>query len=271
MTSMASIATESVTIEIGGIPVALRTTDEAFRELLIGRYAGFISDSPGFQAELSVELEQPWASAGIDDDVQVTRQGLEWLIQRGDFNARWNAESGRGEVMQSNNPYAIDSVLRILHTLILAKQGGFLFHAASAIRNGRAFLFAGISGAGKTTISRLAPPDAHLLTDEISYVRRCGDRYFAYGTPFAGELARPGENCSAPLATFFLLEKGLENRVDAVSQAEAVRLLLRNVLFFAEDAELVGKMFESACEFANRVPIKRLVFKSDAQVWEMIR
>ncbi len=63
-------------------------------------------------------------------------------------------------------------------------------------------------GAGKTTISRLAPPDANLLTDEISYLRPAARGYRAYGTPFAGELARPGENLSAPLAALYFLEKG---------------------------------------------------------------
>jgi len=161
-------------------------------------------------------------------------------------------------------------VLRIVHTLILARQGGFLVHAASAIRGGRAFLFAGVSGAGKTTISRLAPSDATLLTDEISYVRRQGDEYWACGTPFAGELARVGENLSAPLSTLFLLEKGPENRIEAVAPSEAVRLLMRNILFFAEDPELVSLVFRSACEFAEQVPARRLIFVPDQRVWEMI-
>ena len=160
--------------------------------------------------------------------------------------------------------------LRIVHTLILAKQGGFLVHAASAIRGGRAFLFAGVSGAGKTTISRLAPSDAILLTDEISYVRRDGNAYRACGTPFAGELARVGENQSAPLAALFLLEKGPENRIERVAPPEAVRMLLRNILFFAEDAELVNLVFRSACEFVERVPMRRLIFVPDERVWEMI-
>lgn len=92
-------------------------------------------------------------------------------MTRGDFQAEWDTASRRGWVRQTANPYGIDAVLRILHSLILAPQGGFLVHAASAVRHGRAFLFAGVSGAGKTTISRLAPPDVKLLTDEISYVR----------------------------------------------------------------------------------------------------
>ena len=193
-----------------------------------------------------------------DKAVEVRLQDGEWLLQRGDFRARWNARTGRGHIRQSRNPYAIDSVLRIVHTLILARQGGFLVHAASAIRGGRAFLFAGVSGAGKTTISCLAPPDVTLLTDEISYVRREGGEYRACGTPFAGELARLGENQSAPLSALFLLGQGPETRIEPVADSDAIRSLLRNILFFAEDAELVRLVFQSACEFVEtgtRTPI----------------
>lgn len=161
-------------------------------------------------------------------------------------------------------------MLRIVHTLILAREGGFLIHAASGIRNGHAYLFAGVSGAGKTTISRLAPPDTTLLSDEISYVRRDGPGYVACGTPFSGELAKSGENQSAAISTVFLLHQGPENRIDDIEPQEAVRSLLRNILFFAEDAELVRLVFQSACEFTARVPVRRLTFTPDQRVWEMI-
>jgi len=259
-----------VTIEIGGTAITIRTDSPEFRRLLLGRYAGFVA-SPGLSdVELEVELYEPADAAGSDEDLQLSLCGREWLIQRGDFRARWNASSGRGLVRQPPSPYAIDSVLRIIHSLILAKRGGFLLHAASGIRFGRAFLFAGVSGAGKTTISRLAPPDATLLTDEISYVVRKEGEYCACGTPFAGELARVGENVSAPIRTVFLLEKGPENRIEDISEAKAVRSLLRNVLFFADDAALVNEVFDSVFEFVNQVPVRRLVFVPDERVWDII-
>jgi hypothetical protein len=131
-------------------------------------------------------------------------------------------------------------------------------------------LFAGVSGAGKTTISRLAPSDATLLTDEISYLRREGDQYFAYGTPFAGELGQPGANIRAPLATLYLLAQGPENRIDPLSEADATRALLESVLFFAHDAELVGRVFDSVYELVQKVPVQRLTFVPDSRVWEGI-
>lgn len=264
------VAGESVVVEIGEMAIAIRTDDSSFRQMLEDRYEGFVtgSDSPDF--EFDVDVFEPSGGVGGDKDVRVAKTGDRWVLERGDFYAWWEPSSRHGYIRQSRNPYAIDSVLRIVHTLILAKQGGFLVHAASAIRDGRAFLFTGVSGAGKTTISRLATPDVKLLTDEISYVRREGAGYAAYGTPFAGELARIGENESAPLQTLFLLEKGPENRIEEVDATDAVRLLLRNILFFAEDSELVNLVFASACEFAKLVPIRRLIFVPDERVWDII-
>jgi hypothetical protein len=239
--------------------------DSSFIRVLQKRYTGFIDPPGDFQFRIN-----PSAEFQHNEDLKVKREGSLWTFRRGDFHAEWDSETGQGKILQSANPYSADAVLRIVHTLILAREGGFLVHAASAIRNESAFLFAGVSGAGKTTISRLAPPDATLLTDEISYVRPDGNGYRAFGTPFAGELAELGENVSAPLATLFLLEKGKQNRVQSISRDQAIRSLLRNILFFAEDAELVNLVFQSACNFVERVSVRRLVFAPDQRVWERI-
>jgi hypothetical protein len=150
-----------ITVEIGGMPIVLRTRDNAFRQLLARRYAGFVDSSAPPRFEFDIELKKRAASAP-DDDVRVEMQNGTWRLRRGDFRAQWDPDAGRGHIRQSANPYSIDSVLRIVHTLILAREGGFLLHSAGAIRNARAFLFSGVSGAGKTTISRLAPRDATL-------------------------------------------------------------------------------------------------------------
>lgn len=255
-------------VEIGEIPIALSTCDEGFLDLLRQRYEGFLSSS---RPEFELEFDLTSAGPVPDDDVRVHRESEEWLLERGDFRARWNPRTGRGNVRQNANPYSLDSVIRILHSLIIAERGGFLLHAASGICEGRAYLFSGVSGAGKTTMTRLAPTDITLLTDEISYLRPSANGYAAFGTPFAGELAKAGENCKAPVAALFFLEKGSENRIDEITGAEAVRRLMRNILFFAEDQGLVEKLLATACDFVARVPIRRLTFYPDARVWEEIR
>ena len=259
-----------ITVEIGGMPILLHMQDDSFRQLLAQRYAGFVGSPSRPRFEFEIELTAP-SARDPDADVRVQIQNGMWRLRRGDFRAQWDPRVGRGRIRQSANPYSIDSVLRIVHTLILAREGGFLLHSAGAIRNRRAFLFSGVSGAGKTTISRLAPTDVTLLTDEVSYIRRADDGYHACGTPFAGELARVGENCSAPIDCLFFLHQGPENEIESMAKPEAIQRLMRNILFFAEDADLVRKVFQSACDFVERVPVWRLTFVPDARVWDIIR
>jgi len=266
---MAVTQCSSIVVEIGGLPIRLRCDDPAFLRLIEERYAGYVNSSSNASFEFEIELAPPGTESG-EEDVQVSWDSGRWLMARGDFRAEWNPSTARGRIQQTINPYSLDSVLRIVHTLLLAREGGFLLHASSAIRNGRAFLFSGVSGAGKTTIARLAPPDAALLTDEISYVTRRDGRYAAVGTPFFGELARVGENLQAPIEALYLLAKGPENKIEPVVGADAVRGLLENILFFARDPEFVKMVFDSAFDFAAHVPVRRLTFVPDSSVWELI-
>ena len=251
---------------IGGIAVRLLCQDHSFACLVRKRYASFLGSCDDEAAELTVNLLSQ-GERGPDADLEVFYRSGIWHIQRGDFRAEWNPRSRRGAVWQARSPYSIDSVLRILHTLILSEQGGFLLHAASVIRNGQALLFAGKSGAGKTTMCRLAPSDSILLTDEISFVRPVGSTYCAFGTPFYGELAVPGKNTFAPVAALYLLEHAPEDQVDNVSPRQALTQFLRNVLLFAHESESVHRVFASAFDLISRVPIRRLRFAPTPGVW----
>jgi hypothetical protein len=268
----------AVVVDIGGLPVRLCVEDPAFLKLLKERYAGFLTASSDAAFELNINVAPPTRSlsslsgrsSSSDEDVRVLGDSGQWVMERADFHAECDPSTGRGHIRQTANPYSIDSVLRILHTLLLTSEAGFLVHAASVVRNGRAFLFAGVSGAGKTTIAKLAPPDAILLTDEISYVRRQQGQYYAFGTPFTGELARLGENLRAPLAAVYLLAKGPENTIEPMTVADASCALLRNILFFARDDELSTLVFQAACDCVCRLPVSRLTFVPDARVWELV-
>ena len=267
-------ARQSLCVRVGDVSVAFHLADQTLAALIAARYSGFLTEPDGADYDFEIETVDG-APGDPDEDVRVLCDGTRWTLSRGDFRAEWNHLTRRGRVRQTANPYSIDSVLRIVHTLALAPRGGFLLHAASVVLDGRAFLFSGVSGAGKTTISRLAPAIATLLTDEISYVKKSGDDarpYLACGTPFAGDLGRPGDNVKAPLSTLYLISHGAANRIEDVrSPVEAARALLANILFFANSEEMVSAVFESALEFVHKIPVKRLAFVPDARVWELIR
>lgn len=268
-------STSTLDIGIGGLWVRLRTDSPEFVAEISGRFEGFLGNAAKPDHVFDIEL-LPFPdgdAAPVDahgDSVHVTRNGPLWQVRRGDFFAEWDPRLQHGRARMVPSPYSLDSVIRILHTLILAEQGGMLIHASSVALDGRAFVFTGVSGAGKTTISRLCPPQAHILTDEMSFIRPLDARYYAHGTPFSGELGRPGENLSAPLAGIFLLAKGPENRIEPLSPTEAVRALMANILYFARDNALTAHVFDNAIALAAQVPVRRLTFVPDARVWDLI-
>lgn len=264
------LACLGLTIEIGGLPLRLCAPDPDFWSLLARRYSNFIR--PEAMAEMEFDLlptapDPPPAEVNL----QIRCEEGRWLLSRGEFRAAFDLRSRRGHLACVPNPYSVDTLLRIVHSLLLAPAGGLLLHASGGIRGGRGFLFSGVSGAGKTTMARLAPPDVQLLTDEISYLRRGEDGFRVYGTPFSGELGIQGESVSAPLAAVYLIEHGAANRLELVPEAEAARRLMRNVLFFARDAHLVSQVFATVCELVRCVPVFRLEFLPDPRVWEIIR
>ena len=230
-------------VVIGGLPIDIQSASRDFIAMLEKRYAGFVAEPANAGIRLDVEVV---ASVGdsADEDLEVRYADGRWMINRGDFRAQWDPAS-------QSRMRPPGGTIRTRSTLSCASCTAWCWRSGEAswcIRparcaTARAFLFSGVSGAGKTTISRLAPPDVTLLTDEISYVRRVGDGYEAFGTPFAGELGKAGENISAPIAGLYLLAQGRQNHARRIGPGEAARRLLRNILFFADDASLVEQLF----------------------------
>jgi hypothetical protein len=258
-----------VTICIGRLPIRVRAPDPVFLEMLAERYSSFLQTTASPRIEFDIHLLPPGGLGG-DEEVAVRFERGVWQLRRGDFRGEYDARSRRGRLTLSPNPYSVDAMLRIVHSIVLAREGGFLLHAAGGIRNGRGYLFSGVSGAGKTTLARLAPPEVRLLTDEISYVRRESEGYRVYGTPFSGELGLKGMDISAPLAAVYLIAHGSGNRLERIPPVKAAARLLRNTLFFARDPELVAAVFAGVCDLAARVAVYHLEFVPDSKVWGMV-
>ncbi len=244
---------DELSVEIAGLRSAVVTRDRDVLDVVRDRYKGFLSPgTPDWRIE--IDLRQA-AGHRSDGDVLVSRDGerARFVIKRWDFVGTADlAERRASATFAGANEYSIDSFLRILYSLALVEAHGLVVHAASLIRNGRAHLFSGPSGAGKTTLARLSP-DATLLSDELSIVRLADGRARCHGTPFWGEL-----------------HHGSRHAVEAITPRRALERLLPNVLFFARDPELTGRVLEIAADLVESVPCFDLSFRLDPGFWEVI-
>ncbi len=102
------------------------------------------------------------------------------------------------------------------HTLLL--------HASAVIKDGRAHLFLGRSGTGKSTHSQMwltEYADAHLMNDDHPVVRSFEDgRVIAYGSPWSGKTPCY-RNESAPLAALVRIKRAKYNRLNRLPAIRA--------------------------------------------------
>ena len=172
------------------------------------------------------------------------------MLARGDFERNGIPQSA---TVTSLKPAALMLLTRCFASFIRwcrQSRGGFLLTPPAPFETRRRFCLPG-SRVGEESHFRVSPADAILLPMKFHTCPRDDNQYHAFGTPFTGELNKPGENVSAPVSALYLLAKGSESASRRSTAAEAVRCLLSNILFFAKDDELVQALFHSAFEFCS--------------------
>ena len=246
-------------ISIGRVPLSLLISGPNLREKALSRYRGFTANSEaGLPVVLRSDAQSDSWPARNDPNFSYVLDG-----------ASLRLDSSGAEFHGVRHEYALDSLIRILLTMVLLPQRGFLLHAATVVRDGRAYVFTGRSGAGKSTVASLSPAGT-VLTDEISLLRFSGGRWQAYGTPFWGEFRAAGQNEHYPIAGIYTLVQSGEDRVESLTKKEIIRALLPCVLFFTPSVEANQDMLRLMFEFVTQVPCYRLHFRRDDGFWKVV-
>lgn len=138
----------------------------------------------------------------------------------------------------------------------LTERETLLLHASSCIKNGMAYLFSGPSGAGKSTIIRFFPPTS-ILSNDTAIIRKEGDRFFAYTSPFDKKEQPNLRMMRAPIDKIFFLHQSQKTILEKNSVSESIiHLLPMNILFF-NIANKIQKYYE------HHLPPSTFLPKSD--------
>jgi hypothetical protein len=162
--------------------------------------------------------------------------------------------------------------LELLMINCLARQKGVILHACGLAPDGSGTLFAGESGAGKSTMAGIWSSEngIEVLSDDRTVVRKKDGEFRMYGTPWHGE-AKFGSPQSARLDKIFFIRHGDANSVRKMKGAEPVQSLL--TCSFPPYWDSAGMKFtlEFFSELTSVVPCYELFFKPDTSVIELIK
>lgn len=163
----------------------------------------------------------------------------------------------------------LDYILTMNH---LAYRDGLILHSAGVDLGGNGFVFTGVSGAGKTTLTRLfmsGAPYARPLSDDRMVIRRQDGVYRAFGTPWPGD-AGVAENESVDLAALFFLTKADRPKLVRLTAAQAVRRMFPMVSCPWYDRERVPLVLDTCEGLVNSVPCYDLHFTQDGSTVALI-
>lgn len=158
----------------------------------------------------------------------------------------------------------------------LPDHGAVLFHGSSLAMDGQGFLFAGHSGAGKSTHARMwrefYGERVTMINDDKPILRCTNEGIFIGGSPWNGK-HNLGGRLTVPLRAICFIEKSPENRLLPIDGKEAYSLALRQC-YPCQNAARMMKLLGLVEKIVQEVPMYRMecnMEPSAAQVaWEGI-
>lgn len=255
-----------VDLAVGGVVVRLAGLPLQMAAALRRRYAEFVGGGEVRAAAVEVEVTVEGPAESVDETLDVERscdveRRGELVVVRGPrFEGTLDRATRRGRLVTQAALGPIDAMLRAALSLALLGRNGVVVHAAGVAREGRGYVFAGPSGAGKTTIGRALStnPGEVLLADELVVLRVEGDGVVAAATPFW-----TGTAAEAPLAGLFLLEQGGPPGVRLLAPAHGVPALWSELGRYLPVPDLERRCFAILGEILRRVPLRGLTLPED--------
>lgn len=213
-------------------------------------YGPYISDNSPSDLDISLIFRKGYRNSKILDEI--------------------SGDHSKGKVkVVSNYNLGIADLTRTLFSMAIVKKGGLLLHASAIADGNISFVFCGPSESGKTTIARLLQKK-DVLTDETTAIVNKGNRYYAYATPFFGELGDVSKNRGAPVKAIFFLHKGDGFLHKRINKVEAMKHFLYNMILRSRNLELAEKVLDNVSNLIDRVPCYELYFKPDVELWRYI-
>ncbi len=162
--------------------------------------------------------------------------------------------------IQWDDPYAgqmLSSLLRIAFSQAVLREEGIGIHASAVVHAGKAYLFLGKSGTGKSTHARLwlqHIPDTELMNDDNPAIRIKEGTAYAYGTPWSGKTPCYRNVCY-PIGGIARLRQAPHNRFRQLSDVEAFMALLPGCMVIKKDAALYDALCNKLTWLAEHVTI----------------
>jgi hypothetical protein len=221
------------------------------------------------QPDLLIQIDEGYGVPFVDYEVIVFKELNKIFFRRADYLIEVNSTYQVARISAYNELALKHALINLYSSYIVHKNWGLLLHSSCVIEQGKAHIFAGQSGAGKSTIAGLSYP-RELLSDEATLVKITPGQITVFNSPFRSELMVTGMEKCSPLASVHILYQADHNKRIALRKSNGLLHLMDKVFYWTHDTEETGTILAFMKALAKAVPIFELYFQKNNTFWELI-
>lgn len=246
---------------------------------LLPNYAPFETETTGTPMVVMRLTDEPipdaegwnWVFTDSSDDdlqrIEMYRRGEEWLFRvafskYGEVVSAMRCRADWSALTLYCQPaytrFAVDNAAMLTYAFAAAPRRTLLFHSSVTVWDGRAYMFLGRSGTGKSTHSeqwQTAFPRAWLLNDDNPVIRLLDDGSVrVYGSPWSGK--KPCyKNESASVQALVQLAQAPQNRISLLKMSQAYPHILASVNGLKTQSQMMDRLYESIAALLETIPV----------------
>jgi len=275
-----TLGDETRTLILGSRAIRIEGLDAPLARRLESRWGGFLSRSSAARSRATVRLLRAGADLWLDAPSQGEIYRIEALNEPPDrvvasYHFAIGADAAQGAwrvgiTDQADEPIEriVENAVRHVAARVATEDGGFAMHSAGVARNGRAWLFAGPSRAGKSTAVRLSAP-ATSLGDDFGLVLPGDAGWVAPALPFdnSEQVEHEPPDGELSVAGIWRLYQSPEIRVEDPPHGLAVASLMGCVAFPWTLPEFADGLLERVERFVSEGRFHHLHFNATEPFW----
>lgn len=220
-------------------------------------------------SDMVVFLENDYGKAFESYQVIHYKKNEQDYLKRTDFLIEFNLELKTAKIQYFDELALKHAFMTLYSTFITEIEWGLLLHSSCIVDGESAHLFAGESGAGKSTVAGLSSPRM-LLSDEATILKVENSCLKVFDSPFRSDLPSIGEEKIFTLASIDFLNQSLMNRRESLKESESLIGLMDKVFSWYPGPAFTLKLIKLINLTVKQVPVYNLYFKKDPTFWELI-
>lgn len=267
---------EYVHITIGEHALQIGFKSDLLRDLFQRSFPSIELKPPGTHPpDLNVDLEDGYGVPFTDYRVAVAKDRHKITYRRADYFIEADHRFRQARICVHNEFALKHALMNLYSSYIVHTNWGLLVHSSCVAEAGVAHMFAGRSGAGKSTAACLSSPRG-IVADEATVVKigsGSGSEPIAvFHSPFRSEMQHHGCAVHGPLqlGSIQLLRQAARNQRARLAAPDAFLQLMDKVFYWSRFPEEARQVLCLLRTLAVRVPVYELHFQKNPSFWELI-